>query len=98
MGISPCLITLGDVPKETPSASLISTIRGGPLRSALPGERRGQLSHGLLADPRFYDALLRFDDDLATDAREGGCASALARIDPPLLLRSDPDSDHSQRC
>ena len=26
------------------------------------------------------------------------CASALARIDPPLLLRSDPDSDHSQRC
>ena len=38
------------------------------------------MSHGLLADPRFYDALLRFDDDLATDAREGGCVSCGGRL------------------
>jgi len=93
MGISAWLITLGDVPNETPSASLISTIRGGPLRSALAGERRASLSHGLLADPRLYDALFRFDDDLATEAHEGGCVwcgGRLHRANYPRKPRGSP--------
>ncbi len=38
------------------------------------------MSHGLLADPRLYDALFRFDDDLATDAREGDCVWCGGRL------------------
>lgn len=50
------------------------------------------MSHGILGDPRLYVALLHFDDDLADDAQEGGCACGgrLDRADYPRKPRGGP--------
>ena len=50
------------------------------------------MSHGLLADPRLYVALLHFDNDLAADAQRGGCACGgrLHRADYPRKPRGGP--------
>lgn len=52
------------------------------------------MSHGLLWDPRFYRALLWFDDDLAEEAQRGGCpcGGRLHRADYPRKPRGGPDA------
>lgn len=58
----------------------IQASEGVPLLSPR-SERRSPLCHNLLLDSRLYALLLKFDEDLAADAKKRGCANCGGRLD-----------------
>jgi hypothetical protein len=58
----------------------IQAPEGVPLLSPR-SERRSSLCHNLLLDSRLYALLLKFDEDLAADAKLRGCAKCGGRLD-----------------
>jgi hypothetical protein len=58
----------------------IQANEGVPLLSPR-SERRHPLCHNLLLDSRLYALLLKFDEDLAAEAKRGGCPICGGRLD-----------------
>jgi hypothetical protein len=58
----------------------IQADEGVPLRSP-PSERRPPLCHKLFRDSRFYELLLKFDEELAAETKRGRCRVCGGRLD-----------------
>ena len=59
---------------------MIEASVGGPV-SRLAGQGDGRVSHELLHDVRFWEHLLRIDEDLCATARKAGCPDCGGRLD-----------------